>query len=278
VGGVTPSRALESTPIERTKSDEDIELLDVASSRVTTTPLEVAGFVDGVQASLCLTHVEHRPLYLSYVGAAALSRELAPLGLLEHLLLQSSEVDAPYLREMETGIELSVLPSSDPITLERDAVRAVGLLRDQLERRLVTTLLATTKAPLVLDGSLLGREFDTRLVGVVKTSAHQWLDDESVLYGLPQGWRSPRFSIARNSAHPRYSCYVQMVDKSAGPWNQGLVRLESFDPELLDPLAALALDERQGSGSGDRRWDRHLVTVRRTEDFLRSRRPTVFAR
>jgi hypothetical protein len=277
LGGFSGVRALESSPIERTKAEEQVDLLDAAPSKITASPLDVAAFVDGIQASLCLTHFEHRPVYLSYVAAAAVGHGSSVKGLRERLLLQSAQLDVPFLESLNSGVPIGILPFDDPPSLEREAQRTIGSLRDQMERRLVTDMLEEDVGRLVLDGSLLGREHDVRLVGVVKTSAHQWLDDESCLYGLPEGWRSPRFSISEKGGRQRYSCYVQMVDKSRGPWNQGLIRLEAFDAELLDSLAALALTERQGSHSGDRRWDRHMAGVRAVEDYLRARRPSVFS-
>ncbi len=91
---------------------------------------------------------------------------------------------------------------------------------------------------------------------------------------------SPRFLMPAGSQGvtvPRYSCYVRLHDASRMAWNFGLVRLEAFKPELLDPLCALALLERQPAGSHDRRFDRHLSGVRAVEDLLRARRPTVFS-
>jgi hypothetical protein len=277
LGGYSGVRALESAPIERTKAEEDVRLLDDTPVRVTAAPLAVEAFVDGIQASLCLTHFSHRPVYLSYVAAGAVGHGATPKGLLERLVLQASELDIAFLEALESGVEIDVTASADPPTIEREAQRAIGTMRDQLERRLVVDLLEQGSSRLVLDGSLLGRDHDARLVGVIKSSQHQWLDDESVLYGLGEGWRSPRFVITERGGRARYSCYVQMVDKSSGAWNLGLIRLETFDPDLLDPLASLALSERQGSRSGDRRWDRHLASVRVVEEFLRARRPSVFS-
>lgn len=277
LGGAVGPRALDSVPTEREPAEADVELLDEGPVKVTAAPLEVEAFVDGIQASLCLVHRDHRPVYLSYIGAAAVGHGAKAVGLRERLFLQASELDAAFVEDLGSHIEIDVIASADPPTLERDAHRAVGSGRDLLERTLVVDLLAQDCKTLVLDGSLLGRDHDERLVGVVKSTNKIWLNDESVLYGLPEGWRSPRFSIEQNGGRRRYSCYVQMVDKERGAWNLGLVRLESYNPDLLDPLAARALSERQGARSGDRRWDRHMASVRVVEEFLRGRRPSVFS-
>ncbi len=277
LGGATGVRALESAPLERTRAEEDVTLLDSGPSKITAAPSAVDGFVDGIQASLCLRHVEHRPVYLSYVAAGSVGAGARPLGLLEDLVLIASELERGFLTDLGSGVPIVGIAAQDPPTLEREAQRLVGTRRDQLERQLVTQLLDGGCGALMVDGSLLGRANDARLIGVVKTTAHQWLDDESGLFGLREGWRSPRFVITERGGRQRYSCYVQMVDKSAGAWNLGLIRVEAFDPELLDGAAARALSERQGARGGDRRWDRHLASVRVTEEFLRARRPSVFA-
>jgi len=280
IGRFGAVRALDVSPTERPKADVVVEMLDELPSQITAEPLQVAGFVDGIQATLCVTHREQRPIYLFYVGAAALGEGSKPVGLRERLALICSDSDAEWVSLISAGVPIEQLVDATPPELERDAHRLVGSARDHLERALVADLLAQGVGTLVVDGSLVGRPVDRRLVGVVKTSQRQWLDDESVLWRLPEGWRSPRFKIPAGQGGmgvDRYSCYVQMTDKSSGAWNMGLIRLESFDPDVLDSLAARCLLERQGSRSGDMRWDRHMASVRAVEEFLRSRRPSVFA-
>jgi hypothetical protein len=280
IGRFGAQRALDVSPTERPKADVEIEMLDEYPAEVVAAPIEVAGFVDGIQATLCITHREQRPVYLFYVGAAALGEGARAVGVRERLALICADTDAEWVSQISVGVPVEQLVDATPPELERDAHRLVGATRDHLERTLVNELLEQGVKTLVVDGSLVGRPADRRLVGVVKTSQRQWLNDESVLWSLPEGWRSPRFKIPAGQGGmgvDRYSCYVQMADKSSGAWNLGLIRLETFDPEMLDPLAARALLERQGSRSGDMRWDRHLASVRAVEEFLRSRRPSVFA-
>lgn len=280
VGRFAGQRALEVAPTERVKVDVEVEMLDAASSTVSSTPLDVHAFVDGVQATLSIAHREQRPVYLYYAAAGALGRGAVAVGLREKLSLVCSDADAAWVSQLGGGIPIEQMANASPPELERNAFRLVGLVRDTLERELVGDLLEEGCETLVLDGSLTGRPTDRRLVGVVKSTQRIWLSDESLLWRLEEGWRSPRFKIpagASGSGMDRYSCYVQMTDKRHGAWNEGLIRLESFDADTLDALAARCLAERQGSRSGDRRWDRHLASVRATEEFLRSRRPSIFA-
>ena len=69
---------------------------------------------------------------------------------------------------------------------------------------------------------------------------------------------------------------MRLHDANSQAWSFGMVRLEAFNPDLLDPLAARALNERQGPHSGDGRYDRHLVSVATCEKLLCARRPMVF--
>jgi hypothetical protein len=264
------------SPTERTKSEEDITVFDERPVAVAGPALSVEGFLDGIQATLCVTHRMQRPVYLYYCAAAVLGEDVKIVGLREALSLLCCDHDAEWLAGLEGGLPIDQLVDDTPPELERAAHRLVGLTRDNMERSLVRDLLEEGCDTLVIDGSLTGRPIDTRLVGVVKTTASQWLDDESSLWSLAEGFRSARFRVRGKDHVDRYSCYLQMTDKADSAWNSGLIRLETFDADLLEPLAVLCLGERQGSLSGDRRWDRHLGSVAAVEKFLRSRRPAVF--
>jgi hypothetical protein len=280
IGRFGGERALDVSPTERPKADVAIEMIDAAPAKITSPPLAVDGFVDGIQATLCVTHREQRPIYLFYVAAAALGDKAVPLGVRERLSLMCSDTDAEWLAGVSAGVPIEQLVDATPPELERDAHRLVGTTRDALERSLVSDLLDQNCGTLVLDGGLTGRPADRRLVGVIKDTNRQWLADESVLWGLPEGWRSPRLMIpagATGVGVARYSCYAQMTNKAESGWNTGLIRLESFDPDVLEGLAARCLIERQSSRSGDMRWDRHMASVRAVEEFLRSRRSAVFS-
>jgi hypothetical protein len=283
VGHFSGERGLTATPQERAEPDVAAELLDAGNSRIDADPMPVAAFVDGIQAALVVTHRDHRPVYLNYVAAGAVGGGPAgavPLGLEESLTLVCSTVDREWADEVRGTIPVEELPVEYPPDVERAAVQILGGAREQRERALVEDLVRQGRAPLVLDGSLVGRPFQRELVGVVKTTRRKYLADERCLFGLPAGWRSPRFKIPAGTAGSgidRYSCYLRMVNAEHSPWNFGLIRLESFDPDLLDPLAARCLLERQSSASGDARWDRHLTSIRAVEEFLRSCRPGVYA-
>lgn len=276
IGRFRLERALTSTPADRTEIDTPVEMLDDTVSKITAQALVPAGFVDGVQASLCLTHREHRPVYLNYVAAGCVGAGAEVVGVRERLSLVCSSMDREWVDKLATPFIVDELAVTSPPDIERTAVQLLGGTRETLERALVDDLVSAGSTPLVLDGSLVGRPPIRQLLGVVKTTNRRYLADESCLFGLAPGWRSPRFKITTPGSPERFSCYLRLFEASDRHWNFGLIRLEAFDPELLDPLAALALNERQHPAAGDPRFDRHLTSVRACEEVLRARRPTVF--
>jgi hypothetical protein len=280
VGGLAAQGALKAAPAERPEVENPVELLDASSSQVFSDPLPVAGFVDGIQSAAAVTWREHRPVYLTYVAAAAVGARGVPIGLAEQLEVLCAEPDTGWVLEAADSIPVRVLEGLTPAEIEGAAFSALGSRRENLEREVIETLVTDPSCgSLILDGQLVARPHDHRLFGVVKTTRKRYLEDESVLWRLPEGWRSPRFAIPAGTGGPsplRYSCYLRLFDAGSRGWDFGLLRLESYDPELLDALASRCLIERQGSGARDARWDRHLGGVRQVENFLRSRRPAVF--
>lgn len=273
VGG----RGGENAAQERADSAEEVHLLEHSPLEVTADPAGVAGFVDGIQAQMHLTHIERRPVSLYYVAAGALADGAQPTALIERLRIQCTEADRAWVDGLQSGIPIEILADAPPPELENAAMRAVGAARDAAERQVIEDLVARDDDGLVVvDGSLLARPRSPRVVGVVKTSRSRYLEDERVVWELRRGWRSPRFTIGTGGTL-RYSCYVQLIDKSEGAWNLGLIRLESYVLENLEPMAARCLRETQTRSSGDARWDRHLGSVRAVEEFLRARRPAAFS-
>lgn len=272
-------RALGQAPEVRGDARSEVEMLDSTSCAVEASPIAVAGFVDGIQSARVVAHRSHRPVYLAYASAAAVSPKREVLTREELLTVIAAPEDSQWLAESGSGLPVTLLSQSSPDLLASEATRTLGSARDLMELMCARSTEVADGSFLVVDGSLARMPADLALVGVVKTSGTRYLPDEKVLFALPRGWRSPRFVLRegfQGCPVRRYSCYVRLLDASRSPWNFGLVRLESFEPDVLDAAAAFALSETQSPLSGDRRFDRHLAGVRMVEDTLRARRPDVF--
>lgn len=282
VGSPSLERALMTELPERPECEGAVELLEDSIAQVTAAPMKVAAWLDGVQNAIIVTHREHRGIWLSWAAAGAVGAGAKFAGFRQRLVIMCSTVDREWLEERspaERRPPFEELTASAPPDLERQAVQLLGRIRERLEVSLVEDLIEQGVGPLVVDGSLIGRTHHPELHGVVKTTRRRYLADESILYNLPAGYRSPLFKIAAGTDGvpvDRYSCYLRLHDARTAPWDFALIRLESFRPEALDPLAARALCERQGQGSGDHRYDRHLAAVAEAEDVLRAFRPAVF--
>jgi hypothetical protein len=279
VGRVGPPTASMGA-VERHDASGTVEELDENSQPVQGNPIAVHGFIDGIQATLQLAHRQGRPVVLTYVAAGAAARNdkgrIGGVALREQLRMLANIEDHEWIADLDVNIPVAALTGATPPDMELAVIEHVGTSRDELERIVGDLLDTNNPNAIVVDGTIMGRPVDERVVGVVKSATTRYLTDESELFTLRQGWRSRRFSI-RGVGTPRWSCYLQLADKGDGPWNLGLIRLEAFNPDLLDSIGVLALNERQSSRSGDARWDRHLGAMRSTEEFLRSKRPSVFS-
>ena len=279
--GRARSDASLSFPEERTESTSGVELLEDEPAPVQAPPAPVWAFLDGIQNQILLTYRQHRPVVLAFAAAGAAGSSGTLVGLSERIALVCAAAETEWVEKVNTTppLPLTPVPDGPPPEVSRAVLEQVGHMRAACEVDLRTKLLA--EAPLthllVLDGSLLGSQPDNRLAAVAKTVRTRYLKDESALWGLRPGWRSPIFKLPASGQTPaRYSCYVRLHSAEYGEWSFGLIRIEAFYPEALDGLAARTLTERQSSGSGDPRWDRHLTSVATCERLLRARRPMVF--
>lgn len=279
VGNFGGQRALLTSPIEREDNTSNIEMLEDERQKITSTPLLVADWMDGIQASLLITHKDHRPIYLNYTAAGAVSSWDTLSGFKEKLEVVCSEVEWDWLYPLAQGLEVTPLGINSPPELEQRAISHLATRRASLEKLLAEELFRKRrKGNLVVDGSLLQRPVNKKIIGVIKSTVRKYLPDESVLWGMPAGWRSPMFKIPKGHGAPadRFSAYVRLFSANDKAWSFGLVRIETFDPTLINPMAARCILEKQNPAAGDPRFDRHLYPIRACEELLRARRPNVF--
>jgi hypothetical protein len=264
---------------DRSTPEKDVVMTDTSSLEVTAEAGDVTCFIDGIQSSVTLAWRESRPVSLQYAGAGA-QKNGHLLGAREEMVLVCADDDADWVRaNAPEGLEVVCVEGETPYEVTTNVANMLPGMRERMERELCDEMLRTTTDGLIVcDGSIVGRTKDDRIVGVVKTTRSRYLSDESVLWKLPRGWRSPRFVIPAGVAGPneRHSCYVRLHDARRMPWDFALIRLEAFQPEILENLAAMVLEDAQDGSRVDARWDRHLRSVRACEDLMRSRRPSIF--
>lgn len=279
VGSSSFERALLTPQGKRTKPDFPSVMLEKKSKEISGDPLMVSGFLDGIQASLCLRYIEHRPVYLSYAAAGVITEEKDLNSVKESLELVMSSKEKAWYNSIDYSMKQFFIEEEEPEEIELKAANRLSEQRNLLESSSIEENLNAREGFLVLDGGLVGKKIDPRLVGVVKTTRNKYLEDESILRDLPEGYMSPRFMIPEGSQGvlaARYATYVRLHDASKRHWNFGLIRLESFDPEVLEMLAMRCLLERQSSRSMDARFDRHITSIKSCEEKLRANRPSIF--
>lgn len=276
VGRYRAVRALTTEPQERPETTTPIEVLDEKPQAVIAEPFAADCFADGIQASLCVAWREQRPVYLFYVAAGAIGAAGVPFGVRETLTTVCSTADTEWVENLDSSIPITSLDVTSPPDIEGAAHRLLGQLRADHESALIKDLVDAGRR-VVVDGSLMGRPRSNGIVGVVKTVRTKYMPDERSLFALPEGWRSARFKISHPTGD-RWSAYVRMHDASREKWDFGLIRVEAWELDQIDEIAARALRERQSARSGDGRWDRHLSSVHTCEEYLRSLRPAPFGR
>lgn len=276
--GGTLTRGALDVP-EREEPEQPAELLDKSPSKVTAAPIQQAYFVDGIQSNSVLTYRTHRPVTLTAAAAGAVDGSMKPKHVVENLEVLCARDDYAWVLEHECPLSVRVVSeSSNPTDVERATAADLKQSRDGLEILLAAELLEQIGQDerVLVDGHLANRPADPRLGGIIKTTETRLLSDESILWGLAEGWRSPRFIMPANHGGPsqqRYSCYVRMRPAGDKPWGFGLIRVEAYDPDQLDEIAATALAFRQPTGTHDARGDRHVAPVALVEKWLRARRP-----
>jgi|SaaInlStandDraft_1057018.scaffolds.fasta_scaffold10272_4 hypothetical protein len=276
IGGLPPGGA--ESAVDLRDCTAEVTMLEKDDVEIVNEPAAVSGWIDGVEASLPLTWVSQRMLLLSWVAAGSATTSGVGGHVDQTMWIGCSFEDAAVANSIAYGAEVMTVNETDPIGVRLALRKQLGDERELAERAVCSKLLKEDEQEglIICDGPIVARTNSERVCGVVKSHATQYFEDNRQLYGLRPGWRSPAFEI-KSKGKARYSCYVRLQDAETKWWDFGLVRLETFNPKVLDGLAAVVLRERQVLGSKDGRWDRHLATVRYVEDWLRQIRPTVFS-
>jgi hypothetical protein len=267
--GAAPSRSTTPRPV--------VEIVDPDLAPIVGDPVPVVGYLDGCQASRILTYREHRPLVLWWAAAAVVApgRPLRCLGLAEAVALSCSYVDGAWAASLPGGVPVEAVDAVAPWEVEAAIANVIDDRRRTFEIGLSAEVAAGVGVVLV-DGDLRAKPHRPDLVACAKTFDGVYLADESSVFSLAEGWRSPimRLPAMRQSEADRYSAYVRLFDATHDWWGFGLVRIETRAPSLIDGVAALCVANRQPLGI-DRR-ENQLASIAAVEAFLKSRRPPLF--
>jgi hypothetical protein len=253
-----------------------VRLLESSPHEVSARAARCAGALDGIERCVVYRFREHRPVHLAFTAAGIASgTELR--GLNARVSLIASHLDEDWARDVaQPGMNVAILDEHDPQLLPLAATEAVRQWRQAQEAEVAAHAEVPDEAFLLVDGPVrhLHRQ---DLVGVVKSTATQYLAGEHEHLPWKPGWRSPAWLLqaTRRSERDVVCCYLRLHDATSGnePWDHGLVRLETATLDVLDGLASLVWANRQDPCSQDPRWPVHLRPVRVCEERLRASMP-----
>jgi hypothetical protein len=256
-----------------------VRMLEPAGcQRVDAEPARVFGVIDGIQPPARVAYWRAgRPVGLVYVAAGCIEPTSGePRAHEERLLIIVSHLDEGWARDLASGVPIAVVRERYPAEL----VSANSELHRRLRHRLERDVLAAVRAAgrlVVVDGHLRDVAPGAGAVaGIVKSHAFQYLGDEREVAQLDEGELSSLFQLpaVHDGEIDRFSAYLRLHRAEESEWSHGLVRLETTDAGLLEPVASWALTNRQGP-SADPRWPVHLAATAYCETWLRSRIPPI---
>ena len=265
----------------------------------------VRAFLDGIQRSRLVGHVQGFPIVFGTVAAVVRRRVARRLETWESprvrraLFASRSQLGEPtWQRLVDSAIPLvdvtegmppeSVSPH--PMALRARALELVALERERAERQLAAEWCARETEWLWIDGGIAGNlAIDERApaFGVVKSHNTLYGDVAAVrdLLALRAGERSPAFLVGHRPRRAVASWYLRLRDAPNGDPLHGLVRVEVAPPAAhagapatatgtftahLDTLSAWILAERAPLSLPDPRWDTLTYGVHACEQYLKS--------
>ena len=261
-----------------------------------------AAFLDGVQSSRVVSHLDGVPLVFGTVAAIVRERRNRRLVTADFNRVTSLYVprrfvpsfrwddDAP-IRLVDTSVERSRPGASadplspHPIALAEAAFAAIRQDREALEVGLAERWCATPdRGPLYLDGSIAGSprvSGSPTAVGVVKTHRVLYAEGDAMrtVLGLRHRERSSILRLKASQLWPAgvgsvATWYLRIRDADGRDPLWGLVRVEVAEsgatPERADAISSWILAETSPLSLPDARWDTMVYGIRDCEQTLRA--------
>lgn len=250
----------------------------------------ISAFLDGIQRSRVIGHVNGSPLIFATVGAAVRERVDRQLRTwasprIKYLVLAArDQIGEPAWAALEAAEIATVDLESDephPLAVRARALARVGEERETLERRLAAQWCETESRWLWVDGGISGNlaiDSDAPAFGVIKSHTTLYGERDAIhaTLHLPVGHRSHLFLIQHRSRRAVASWYVRLHASPSGDPLHGLVRVE-VAPQSVHQLAVRAdaisrwiLAERAPVALPDPRWDTLTYGVYACEQFLKA--------
>jgi hypothetical protein len=285
-----------------------IEPEETALDVQTTATTSIDAFLDGIQRTSVITHLDGVPVVHAFVAAvvrqrqdrrmvtwdsARMSRALyVPLNVIDVAL--ATALQGQGVRVIDTASKGEIV--AHPLAHRRAALDRVALERERLEQTLADAWNVADAGWLWVDGGVSGMPalrattLDAiRTFGVVKSHATLYGDQTMIASTLRmnEAERSAAFLIRHRVRMPVISWYLRLRTESGGDPLHGLVRVEILAPvgmfdgdrpvtkqetsriaELANTISAWILAERLPVSLPDSRWDRLTYGVHDCEQYL----------
>lgn len=267
----------------------------------------IRAFLDGIQRSRVIGHVNGSPIIFAAVGAVVRTRVDRQLSTwrtprIKHIVLAArsqvgetawTALDAAHVSPVDVETELP-----HPLAMRARAVELVAQERETLERRLAAEWCQAESEWLWIDGGISGNlavDSEASAFGVIKSHGTLYGPVETIraILGLTEGRRSNVFLVQHRSRRAVASWYLRVHTSASGDPLHGLVRIEVAPPDALlrdramelhefdadavravveraDTISAWILAERAPVALPDPRWDTLTYGVYACEQYLKA--------
>ena len=212
----------------------------------------VSAFLDGIQRSRVLGHINGSPVVFATVAAVVrerIDRRMTTWSRprLRHLILASRErvnehnwnaLAASSLPLVDITEKASVEPLLHPLSVRARALELIAQERETVERRLAAEWCRTETRWLWIDGGVSGNlaiDDTSTAFGVVKSHNTLYGDAAALdtMMSLTVGERGPLFLVQHRSRRAVASWYLRVHASDDGDPLHGLVRVEVAPPSSM---------------------------------------------